>query len=87
MLVVEHGQIVESISRAQMADASVLEQAASLCGRLRRRVWSGEKGRETVHVGHHLARLLAQLLVGSVNGAFYALLSLGMAIILGLLKS
>jgi branched-chain amino acid transport system permease protein len=30
--------------------------------------------------------LLAQLLVGLVNGAFYALLSLGMAIILGLLN-
>ncbi|REE89118.1 hypothetical protein C7418_4600, partial [Cupriavidus plantarum] len=36
--------------------------------------------------GYPLPALLSQLLLGLVNGAFYAMLSLGLAVIFGLLN-
>src|SRR5260370_40009155 len=49
------------------------------------------RGRETMFDWVHLAippapAMFAQLLVGLINGAFYAMLSLGLAIIFGLLN-
>lgn len=40
----------------------------------------------TMIFGVPLAVLSGQLLIGIINGAFYALLSLGLAVIFGLLK-
>ncbi|MCM2321432.1 MAG: branched-chain amino acid ABC transporter permease, partial [Pseudomonas sp.] len=40
----------------------------------------------TLLFGIPLSVLLGQLLLGLINGAFYALLSLGLAIIFGLLR-
>ena len=40
----------------------------------------------TILFGVPLSVLLGQLLLGLINGAFYALLSLGLAIIFGLLR-
>ena len=40
----------------------------------------------TMIFGVPLAVFLGQLLLGLINGAFYALLSLGLAVIFGLLK-
>jgi branched-chain amino acid transport system permease protein len=40
----------------------------------------------TTVFGHSLTELLGQLLLGLVNGSFYALLSLGLAVIFGLLN-
>jgi branched-chain amino acid transport system permease protein len=37
-------------------------------------------------LGHMLPALLGQLLVGLINGAFYAMLSLGLALIFGMLR-
>jgi branched-chain amino acid transport system permease protein len=46
-------------------------------------VWGAQM---TMIFGYPLALLLGQLVIGLINGAFYALLSLGLAIIFGMLR-
>ncbi len=95
--VMEHGRIIDSFASSELAqNMDALHDISASGGvmTISSRPGENERRRRTVDPAfgrrrwqsRHLPQHLQQLLVGLINGSFYALLSLGLAVIFGMLN-